>query len=138
MKVREERGQALVEFAVVLPVLVLLLLGLMEFGRILHALLTVQNAAREGARLGITGATDGEIEARVRQAAASLEGANDPARLTVEVTPPAAARRVGQDLTVTVRYKFGFVITWMAEVVPADRRVDGTYFWLSASMSMRM
>lgn len=137
-RLRERRGQAVVELAVVLPFLVLLLLGLMEFGRVFHALLTVQNAAREGARLGVTGASDGQIEARVRQAAQSLEGSQSPDRLQVAVSPPAAARHVGSDLTVQVKYKFGFVNTWMALVVPPDKRVDGTYFWLGASMTMRM
>lgn len=135
---RGERGQAVVEFAVVLPLLVLLLLGIMEFGRVIHSLLTIQNAAREGARLGITpDATDAEIEARVRQAADTLEGSADPARLTVQVAPPPAERTAGQDLTVTVRYKFGFILPWLAEIVPPDRR-DGSYFWLAATMTMRI
>lgn len=135
---RGERGQAVVEFAVVLPLLVLLLLGIMEFGRVIHSLLTIQNAAREGARLGITpDTTDAEIEARVRQLADSLEGSADPARLRVEVAPAPAERTAGQNLTVTVRYDFSFILPWLAEMVPPDRR-DGSYFRLDAAMTMRI
>ncbi|HEY0602589.1 MAG TPA: TadE family protein [Herpetosiphonaceae bacterium] len=47
-----KRGQSLVEFALVLPLLVLLLYGLAEFGFLLYAHVQVTNAAREGARAG--------------------------------------------------------------------------------------
>ncbi len=50
---RAEAGQDLIEFALVLPVLLLLLLGIMEFGIIIFSYNTVANAAREGARLGV-------------------------------------------------------------------------------------
>lgn len=53
MRRREgKRGQSLVEFALVLPLLVLLLYGLAEFGFLLYAHVQVTNAAREGARAG--------------------------------------------------------------------------------------
>ena len=49
------RGQSLVEFALILPILLLLLLGIIEGGRIIWAYITVQNAAREAARYAVTG-----------------------------------------------------------------------------------
>ena len=49
---RRRRGVAAVEFAVVLPLLMLLLLGIWELGRIIHVQITLNNAARDGARLG--------------------------------------------------------------------------------------
>ena len=51
---RRSRGQSLVEFAVVLPVFLLILFGIMDFGFLLYSRMTVINAAREGARIGIT------------------------------------------------------------------------------------
>jgi Flp pilus assembly protein TadG len=48
------RAQALVEFAVVLPVFLLLLAGILDFGFILYSRMTVINAARDGARIGTT------------------------------------------------------------------------------------
>ncbi|MFQ5435684.1 MAG: TadE/TadG family type IV pilus assembly protein, partial [Anaerolineae bacterium] len=48
-------GQGLVEFALVIPVLLLILWGLIEFSRIFQGYLTVQHAAREGARYAVTG-----------------------------------------------------------------------------------
>jgi len=49
---RRERGQELVEFALILPLLLLLMVGIFEFGYVVFAYNTLSNAVREGARLG--------------------------------------------------------------------------------------
>ena len=46
-------GQALVEFAIVLPILMILLVGMMEFGLLFYNKHVITNASREGARYGI-------------------------------------------------------------------------------------
>jgi Flp pilus assembly protein TadG len=48
-----QAGQSLVEFALVLPLLLILLLGIIEFGLLLYDQAVITNAAREGARAGI-------------------------------------------------------------------------------------
>ena len=48
-------GQGLVEFALILPVLLLVLFGIIEFARILQAWLSVENGARFGVRYAVTG-----------------------------------------------------------------------------------
>jgi len=53
-----KHGQALTEFAITLPVLLLLIFGVIEFGRLLFSWLAVQNAARMGLRYAITGQYD--------------------------------------------------------------------------------
>lgn len=50
------RGQTLAEFAISLPILLLLLFGILEFGRLFQSWVTIQNAARQAARYAITGA----------------------------------------------------------------------------------
>lgn len=50
-----QKGQGLTEFALILPILLLLLLGIIEAGRIIWAYITVQTAAREAARYAVTG-----------------------------------------------------------------------------------
>jgi Flp pilus assembly protein TadG len=50
---RDTRGQTLVEFALALPIMVLLLMALFDFGRAIFAYNTVSNAARDGARIAI-------------------------------------------------------------------------------------
>lgn len=63
----QSRGVAAVEMAVVAPVLVALLLGILEFGWVMSANQTLTNAAREGARLAsLDGVTDDMVRERVK------------------------------------------------------------------------
>lgn len=55
---REKRGQTLVEFALVLPILVLLLFGIIDLGWMFYVNLTMQHAVREGTRYAVTGRSD--------------------------------------------------------------------------------
>lgn len=102
--VKNRRGQATVEMAVVLPILLWLLLGLFDVARMANAYLSVQHAAREGVRAGIRGASDAEVEQRARDAAVALE--SDRTTVTISPTEP---RVTGTDLTVTVTYRFRFL-----------------------------
>ena len=54
-----ERGQALLEFALVVPIFLVLTFGIVDFGWALKSWITVTNAAREGARFGAVGWADG-------------------------------------------------------------------------------
>lgn len=58
----ESRGQSLVEFALILPIFVLLLVGILDFGRAVFAFNTLNNAAREGGRLAIVDQTATHIQ----------------------------------------------------------------------------
>lgn len=69
---QKDRGQTMVEFALVLPVLILLLVGIFDFGRAIYAYNTINNAAREGARLAIVDQTVADIQAEAADAAAAL------------------------------------------------------------------
>ena len=53
MKIKGQKGASAIEFAIVLPVLVLLLVGTMEFSVLLYDKAVITNASREGARAGI-------------------------------------------------------------------------------------
>src|SRR5258706_6992162 len=55
---KASRAQSIVEFALTLPILLLLLFGIIEFGRIFQAWVTVQNAARAAIRYAVTGQYD--------------------------------------------------------------------------------
>jgi Flp pilus assembly protein TadG len=65
------RGQGLVEFALVLPILLLVIFGIIDFGRAVYAYNTIGNAARTGGRVAIVSQTDASIEtAAINQAVA--------------------------------------------------------------------
>ena len=88
---RDDRGQALVELALVATILLTLLLATVEMGRIGHAYLTVLHASREGARLGALGREDKEITSRVQAAAGSIPAG----QLSIEVSPAKWQRMTG-------------------------------------------
>lgn len=85
---RGSRGQAMVEFAFALPVLLLMTFAAIEFGRAFHVYLAASNGAREGARQGVvhsrcidsTGVTAASIQAKIRQS-------TDAAAAWANVTP---------------------------------------------------
>ena len=77
-----ERGATAVEFAILLPLLLLMLFGTIDFGYLVNRNTTINNAAREGAREAIFNPDPVAIEARVRTVTPTL----DQSQLTVAVT----------------------------------------------------
>jgi hypothetical protein len=76
---RSERGSQLVEFALVLPLLLLVVLGIMDFGLLFQRYEAVTNAAREGARVAVLdgyGAADVDYRAKQYLNDAGLDGAS--------------------------------------------------------------
>jgi Flp pilus assembly protein TadG len=81
------RGQSLVEFAIILPVFLMIAFAVVDFGLALDASIDISNAAREGARLGVVQPTPSTIEARVREVAGRLDNGN----LSINVSCQTAA-----------------------------------------------
>ena len=98
---RGDKGQATVEMALVLPILIWLLVGLVDVARMANAYLIIQHATREAVRLGITGASDTQVAQRALNASATL----DATRLTIRVTP-SGTRTTGSDVTVLIAYRY--------------------------------
>jgi Flp pilus assembly protein TadG len=75
-----EEGVAAVEFALILPVLALILFGVLEFGRVWSQYQLFQGAAREGARCAAVASTsDCVVQEEIDQAAAPFDPENDAA-----------------------------------------------------------
>jgi len=69
---KESNAQALVEFAIILPLMLLLLFAIIEYGRVFHTYLVVSHASREAARVAAVGGTPGEISAAAESAGATI------------------------------------------------------------------
>lgn len=93
-RMRSDAGQATVEVALALPVLVMALLLVIQVGLVVRAQILVVHAAREGARAAAVGSAAGS-------AAASTPGL-DPSRVSVSA---AGGGGPGSTVTVTVRYR---------------------------------
>jgi Flp pilus assembly protein TadG len=77
--VHEPRGQSLIELAIVLPVLLVLVIGVVEVADSFNTYITLVDAARDGARLGSKNvATEEEIKALILQETARLRDPIDP------------------------------------------------------------
>ena len=105
-KARRDRGAAAVEFALVLPVLLLIIFGIIDFGRMLYTQITLTQAAQASARAAaILGHDPGVNEAN--KAASGLNPT--PGQLDVTVSacpnPPDPTANAEADLT----YNFAFV-----------------------------
>jgi len=117
--IKNNRGQALVEFALILPVLMLLVVGMMEFSLVINQYMIVAEAAREGARSAAVGASDATVTSVVKVAASQI----DTGQLVVTVSPPTRNR--GNPVTVTVTNPVQAVTLLMRPFFPAGFTVQG-------------
>jgi Flp pilus assembly protein TadG len=105
-----EKGAELIEFALIFPTLLLVILGIMDFGFLFQRYEIVTNAAREGARVAILpGYADADVQARVNQ---YLTAGGLPGTATVNVAPLQAIDVGGQCVNVrpvTVAYNHNFL-----------------------------
>jgi Flp pilus assembly protein TadG len=101
---RSQRGQSLVEFAVLLPILILVTMGAVDFGRVFYAYTTIANAAYQGALCAAQGAT--MCPAGATASVNSEIGGKLPGGVTTTVAATA-----GPSFTVTVTYNFQTVTT---------------------------
>lgn len=116
-RARDQRGVIAVEFALIVPVLLLLVLGIFEFGFGYHAWDATQNAAREGARLGAVSPDVAEIEARVRGTTSFLDQNNLDVTIECGLTGGTFATcssdptewDEGDIVRVTVEYSYDFI-----------------------------
>lgn len=115
MIIKREKGVAALEFAIVLPVLVLLAVGICEFGIILYNQQVIINASREGARAGTTREvdTDGisQIVNAYCQGRLVTFGSDVGPQTTFPDGPNAGDFQA--DFSVRVTYNYQFLVSWL-------------------------
>jgi Flp pilus assembly protein TadG len=93
---RSEKGAELIEFALAVPLLLFIIMGLVDFGFMFQRYEVVTNAAREGARIAVLpGYANGDVEARVRSYMTEGGVANSTANSTVATTNVPIAAGAG-------------------------------------------
>ena len=105
MRQDRERGAIAVEFALLAPVLIMLLLGIMEFGRAYNAQIMLSSAAREGVRVMAVGNNPTAARTAAKNAAAGLQ----PALTDSNVTINPANCTTGAQVTFTITYTLSTV-----------------------------
>ncbi len=144
---RFRRGAAMVEFAIVVPLLMLLLLGIMEFGMLMHDHLMLEQGTREGARTAAIGGSVRDIQKRVMEASVpgvrpdmvqiTAYDANSGSWVTVADKTSGRENSVPSDGIVRVTIKdfphrmvTGNFFSWLPGY-------SNGYFKLNASLTMR-
>ncbi len=139
-----EKGQALVEFALLVPIFLILMFAIVDFGMGFHSWITVTNSAREGARLGAVSATADAIEIRVRQTADLI---NEDVKMTVTVgcgpssdPPPTdpCPTQAGDSVVVKVDYEYNLITPLASLVNFLSGDILGPTLTLSSTAEMRL
>src|SRR6201984_2856509 len=104
IQIRNEQGQAMTEFALVLPVLALILFAVIQFGIVFNNYVTLTDATRAGARKAAVSRDDPNREADVMAAAQNPASDLDGSKLSV--SPPSSTWNSGDDVTVTASYPY--------------------------------
>jgi Flp pilus assembly protein TadG len=111
--IRDRRGQSMIEYALILPLMVLVVAGIFDLGRAFYASISITNAAREGARYGTLHPNDypGIKTAAVNEAQSSniVINANDVVITCPDFIAPTGCDR-GQPLRVTVNHLYDDMI----------------------------
>ncbi len=119
---KKRKGQSLVETALVLPVILLILTAIIDFGLLFNHYLIVSNASREGARGASVGKTNEQIRNTVKNVASTL----DETKLSITITPDGLTdRRAGTTVTVAVRYQYSMITPIIAAIIPGPLDLEG-------------
>lgn len=122
---RKESGQALVEFAFVLPILLILIFGIIEFGRIYNTQLVITSCAREGARAAIVSGGDvhNAIESAVSSLNVTVGGTSDSNAMVKNFVPDSdkiiwcvntpEGNEVGNPIEVYVKGSVGIMVPFI-------------------------
>lgn len=112
---RSESGQALVEFALLLPILAVLLMGIIEFGVVFHDYVTVTDASRVGARKAAVSRFVGDNGAAAETAALKAAQSLKSPGLTADCTSTDWTRN-GSEVSCTVSYPYSIkVLDWVVK-----------------------
>lgn len=119
---KNRKGQSLVETALVLPIILLILTGIIDFGLLFNNYLMISNASREGARSASIGSTDEQIRIVVKSFASTL----DTIRLKITISPVQAVRATGDAATVTVQYEYSLITPIIAAFFPDSLQLESS------------
>jgi Flp pilus assembly protein TadG len=124
---RTERGSVAVEFALVLPILMVLVFGIIDFGRAFNAQETLTQAAREGSRLAAlcnsaSPSTCGDVTSRTQAAAPNLAGMS----VAPSVCAVGATSATDAVVTTTWTVSFSSPLVGLIPGFPSSHTLTGT------------
>ena len=140
-RIRNERGNALIETAITIPIVLLIAVGIFEFGRAYQTWQILTNAAREGARVSVLpGSTVSDVQSRARAYMQSGQLPNySSATINVNQSQTISiGTGTSTASVVTINYPFNFmVLNPVARLVSPGTTLGGAPLTLVASATMR-
>jgi hypothetical protein len=114
-----KKGQAIVETALILPIIILILMGIIDFGLMFNRYLVINNAAREGARNAAVGVSDYEVKNLVSSMTSTL----DSSKVYTIIYPAEALRKKGEEVAVTIEYDNKLITPVISAIIPNPLRL---------------
>src|SRR4051795_1940300 len=108
-RLRSERGASAVEFAMIVPLLLVLVLGIAEFGRAFQVQSTLSAAAREGVRTMALQNDPAQARAMVRSVASSLTPALTDGQIAIAPAACPLTPTPGASVKLTISYQLPFL-----------------------------
>lgn len=104
-RLRDETGQSVAEFAIVLPILLLIVCAIIDFGWVFYNQLSLQNCVREGARYGAVNAANTECISMTSTKINQVAVDSIKESMTVSITFTSPQTPCDGDIVVTVKSK---------------------------------
>lgn len=126
-KFRREDGQSMVEFALILPIFLLILCGIIDFGWLFYNQLSLNNACREGARYAVVNtAEDADTQAIIDhiENVTTTVFSNDGVDITIEYSSPADP--TAGDITVSMKADISFFTPVLSTVLGEEKTITST------------
>lgn len=126
-KCRREDGQAMVEFALILPIFLLILCGIIDFGWLFYNQLSLNNACREGARYAVVHtAENADTQAIINhiENTSTTVFANDGVDIKIEYSSPNDP--TAGDITVSMEAEISFFTPVLSTVLGKEKTITST------------
>lgn len=126
-KDKREDGQAMVEFALILPIFLLILCGIIDFGWLFYNQLSLNNACREGARYAVVNTAEGaDTQAIINhiENTTTTVFANDGVRIDIEYTSPGDPTQ--GDIKVALEADISFFTPVLSTIMGKEKTITST------------
>lgn len=124
---KKEDGQAMVEFALILPIFLLILCGIIDFGWMFYNQLSLNNACREGARYAVVNTADGaDMQKIITHIENSSKNVFDKDGVEIDIAYSAPGEPTSGDVTVTLKAEINFFTPVLSSVLGKTKTINST------------
>ena len=126
-KLKREDGQSMVEFALILPIFLLILCGIIDFGWLFYNQLSLNNACREGARYAVVHTDENADTQSIINHIENISStvfANDGVDITVTYSSPSDP--TAGDVTVSMQADISFFTPVLSTILGKEKTINST------------